>query len=36
MVVGAKAGTTHNQNTLRVFYIITLKQQQNVCVSVLA
>ena len=36
MVVGAKAWTTHNQNTSRVFHIITLKQQQNVYVSVLA
>ena len=36
MVVGAKAETTHDHNTSRVFYIITLKEQQNVCVSVLA
>ena len=30
MVVGAKAYTTHNQNTSRVFYIIKSKQQQNI------
>ena len=36
MVVGAKAQTTHNLNTSRVFYTITLKEQQSVCVSVLA
>ena len=35
-VYGRRRRGTHNLNTSRVFYIITLKEQQNICVSVLA